>query len=242
MSNRSDNQPRFSTYIERAKSNDLMNRSVLTTEDRFAIQVAGIFALSLDAPQQEREFIGLLEAGCPFDLFEDVLIQLAAYLGYPRVAQALEVLQQAAQKSETLPASTAGPDAGEGSNEARYQRGVSIYKELNPDALATIQSAFGEISGDFVQLTFRAFGDVFASSRQPLVRRQLATVSALAVLGSAAPQLRFHINAAFHVGVSHQQIIEVIAWTQFLAGMPAAYNALVELKTATSEGSAPAYK
>ena len=92
--------------------------------------------------------------------------------------------------------------------------------------------------------SFRIFGDVYASSRQPLKLRQLATISGLAVLGSAAPQLRFHIGAGRHVGLSEAQLVEVIAWVQFFAGAPAAYNALIELKTSLAEGSdaTPAYQ
>ena len=108
----------------------------------------------------------------------------------------------------------------------------------------TIRAAFGDIAGDLIDLTFRAFGDVYARSEQPFPLRQLATVSALAVMGTAAPQLRFHIGAAFNVGLTQEQVVEAIAWVQFYAGMPAAYNALIELKEALAAGPAspPGYR
>jgi 4-carboxymuconolactone decarboxylase len=210
-------------------------------EARFAVILAAVTALPLDSDQRRDEFAALVDAGCPPALAEDILIQMAAYVGYPRASQALNSYCDARREAgETAPLTA--PEQQDTSPEARYQRGIEDYARLNPEALNTIQTAFSEISGDFVHLTFRAFGDVFASSGQPLVLRQLATLSALAVLGSAAPQLRFHITAALHVGVRRDQVVEVIAWTQFFAGMPAAYNALVELKAALSEGAAPAYR
>ncbi|NNF76687.1 MAG: carboxymuconolactone decarboxylase family protein [Rhizobiales bacterium] len=107
-----------------------------------------------------------------------------------------------------------------------------------------MNSAFGELASDVIDLTFRIFGDVYASSRQSLGVRQLATIAALAVLGSAAPQLRFHIGAGMHVGLTREQLVEVVAWVQFFAGAPAAYNALIELKASLAEGTSatPAYQ
>ncbi len=233
---------RFSNYIERAKESDLMSRTVLSADERFSVQVAGITTLALDPDVRDQEFAALLKAGCPAHMIEDIIIQMAAYIGYPKVDQALSSFARAQQGAALKTEPPLTFQDNQPTDENRYQTGIKDYAQLNPDALNTIQTAFGDMTGDFVHLTFRAFGDVFASSRQPLKLRQLATVSALAVLGCAAPQLRFHINAAFHVGLTQDQIVETIAWTQFFAGMPAAYNALVELKGALSEGAAPAYK
>jgi 4-carboxymuconolactone decarboxylase len=63
-------------------------------------------------------------------------------------------------------------------------------------------------------------------------------------MGCAAPQLRFHISAGMNVGLTREQIVEIIAWAQFLAGAPAAYNALVELKAALAAGASatPGYQ
>ncbi len=231
---------RFSQFMERARNQDLMVRHGLSTDQRFAVLLAGITALPLDASNIEREFTLLLEEGCDPVLAEDTLTQMAAYLGYPKVRAALEGFARAAKQHDVF-VREAPPEI---TNSDRYQQGITDYSRLNPDALNTIKAAFGEISGNIIDLTFQSFGDVYASSSQPLTTRQLATVSALAVLGGVAPQLRFHMGAALRVGVSHQQIIEVLAWVQFLAGMPAAYNALIELKAALAEGidAPPAYR
>ena len=63
-------------------------------------------------------------------------------------------------------------------------------------------------------------------------------------MGSAAPQLRFHIGAAMNVGVTTDQLVAAIAWVQFLKGAPAAYNALTELRAALSagNGATPGYQ
>ncbi|MEM1199778.1 MAG: carboxymuconolactone decarboxylase family protein, partial [Pseudomonadota bacterium] len=222
-------------------TDDLAGRDVLTLEERFAVQLGGLAALDLAPADLTGELTDLLKEGCPPELAEDVLIQMAAYLGYPRTRRCVACLEDAlagcGQGSDKRVLS--GVSAAE-----RYAVGIEDYARLNPDALSTIKTAFGALAPDVIELTFRIFGDVYAASRQSLQVRQLATVAALAVLGSAAPQLRFHIGAGRRVGLTEAQLVEVVAWVQFFAGAPAAYNALIELKASLAEGSGatPAYQ
>lgn len=227
---------RFDHLQHRARHEDLMKREILTPEQRHAVLIAGFAALSLEHAELEKEFATVLKEGCSGELAEDILVQMAAYLGYPKANHALAVLKKLLPQTDY--------DVARISDEQRYQNGIKDYAQLNPSALENINTAFGEVAGDIIQLTFQAFGDVYASSRQSLVTRQLATISALAVLGGAAPQLKFHIGASLRVGVTLEQIVEVAAWAQFLAGMPAAYNMLVELKSALAEGegATPGYQ
>lgn len=233
-------QTRFETLYATALKDDLLSRTVLSTEERFSVQLGGLAALGLGSEQLTAELAALLEEGCAAGLAEDILIQMATYIGYPKTRHCLACLKQAlSDRGETSSTSFAL-----GSAEERHAIGTKDYARLNPDALHTINMAFGELAPDVIDLTFRIFGDVYAGSSQPLSLRQLATVSALAVLGCAAPQLRFHIGAGMHVGLTVEQLVEVIAWVQFFAGAPAAYNALIELKAAIAAGTSttPAYK
>lgn len=235
--------PRFEALYSNALSGDLLTRNVLTREERFAVQLGGLAALGLSAAELTGELAILLEEGCGPDLAEDILTQMAAYIGYPRTRRCLTSLKEAlasrGQSGEVREAAAPPTGAAE-----RRATGTEDYARLNPEALNTINAAFGALAPDVIDLTFRIFGDVYASSRQPLGLRQLATIATLAVLGSAAPQLRFHIGAGMHVGLTTEQLVEVVGWVQFFAGAPAAYNALIELKASLAEGTSatPAYQ
>ncbi len=235
--------PRFEELYSNALAGDLIPRNVLSSEERYAVQLGGLAALGLGATELTGELSALLADGCPPDLAEDLLIQMAAYIGYPQTRRCLACLKgalsssgQCSQLGEKSIQHSAASD--------RRAAGTEDYARLNPEALNTINTAFGDLAPDVIDLTFRIFGDVYASSRQPLGLRQLATVAALAVLGSAAPQLRFHIGAGMHVGLTAEQLVEAIAWVQFFAGAPAAYNALIELKASLAQGTSatPAYQ
>lgn len=49
-------------------------------------------------------------------------------------------------------------------------------------------------------------------------------------MGNAAPQLKVHIGAALHVGLTQDEIVEVIIQMAVYAGFPAALNGLFAAK------------
>ena len=229
---------RFSVLSDRVRNDDLAADDGLVRDEWAAVMLGGIAALPLSDAERDAEVGAIRDAGCPAELAEDIAVQMAAYLGYLRARRTVDAVARVFDRP-----TGAEPDRRLSADE-RFARGIEDYARLNPEALGTIRSAFGAFAGDLIGHTFRSFGDVFATSRQPLELRQLATVSALATVGGAAPQLRFHLGAALRVGVTHEKLVAAITWVQYLAGMPAAYNALIELKAALSDGqdAPPAYR
>ncbi|MEM7750250.1 MAG: carboxymuconolactone decarboxylase family protein [Pseudomonadota bacterium] len=227
---------RFGAFYASAYHDDLEARSQLSQEQKFAVLVAGLSSLPLSQDHLVADLTILLEQGCPSQLAEDTIAQMAAYIGFPRARQCLACLEQALDNLGRLE-EIANRTPNERTAAARHQRGVEVYHRLNSQALDNINAAFGALAGDVVERTFLAFGDVYALSEQSLAIQQFATISALGTLGCAAPQLRFHIGAGLNVGITQEQVVEIIAWIQFFAGAPAAYNALTELKAALAAGT-----
>ena len=231
----------FMTLSRYASHRDLWGRNGWTRKHRFAAMTAGFVGLRIDEDQFVVELSRLFEEGCDRQLAEDTIRQMAAYVGYIHAAKAMSALDRVVARGGV--AAEAAPISPEPSDEERYARGIEDYNKLNPAALGTIRTAFDDLAPDLANLTFRAFGDVYAASRQDLATRQIATVAGLGCMGGVAPQLRFHFGAALNVGVTQDQLVEVILLIQFLAGMPAAYNAIVELKAAiSSAGEPPPYR
>ncbi|MFD9825457.1 carboxymuconolactone decarboxylase family protein [Streptomyces violascens] len=111
--------------------------------------------------------------------------------------------------------------------EDRYERGLAVLRTVggqeNPavlDSLADIAPALGHMTVAF------GYGDVLSRPGLTLRQRQIATVGALAAMGNAAPQLRFHIDGALNVGVSPAEIVEILIHTAVYAGFPAALNGI----------------
>lgn len=63
----------------------------------------------------------------------------------------------------------------------------------------------------------------------------MSTVAALTAMGTAEPQLKYHINAALNVGVSVEEVKEIIILMTVYAGFPSAINAMNILKEVMKE-------
>src|SRR5579859_922528 len=109
----------------------------------------------------------------------------------------------------------------------RYKRGMAILQQVGGAdydvpirALQDIAPALGRFTVEF------GYGDVLSRPALGLQTRQLCTVAALAALGNAAPQLRYHIHGARNVGWSPAEIVEVLILVTGYAGFPAALNGI----------------
>jgi 4-carboxymuconolactone decarboxylase len=86
-------------------------------------------------------------------------------------------------------------------------------------------SAFCPVRG-----AMRAGGDIYARPGLGLRDREIATIAALAALGTAPAQLKIHIEGGLNVGLSRDEIVEILMQMAVYAGFPAALNGLFAAK------------
>lgn len=122
----------------------------------------------------------------------------------------------------TATATRGGTDMNE-----RYDRGWAALSALAPEKARTVQESLADIAPDMARFVVEfGYGDVFTRPGLSPALRQTATIAALAALGNAAPQLRFHIEAGLAAGLSPAEIIEILYVTTVFAGFPAGLNGL----------------
>ncbi len=152
-----------------------------------------------------------LDAGLTISEAKEILVQLYAYVGFPRSLNALGELMRVV--------------------EARRERGVQDAPGREPsraipvgDALVAIGTANQtKISGapvrgpvfDFAPVIKRflqahLFGDVFERDNLDWQSRELATVGALAATPGVEAQLRSHMGASMRVGLTAAQLRELV--------------------------------
>jgi 4-carboxymuconolactone decarboxylase len=113
----------------------------------------------------------------------------------------------------------------------RYVRGVSILKLVGGRDYDAPLAQLEAIAPDLRRFTVEfAYGDVMSRSALDLKTRQIATVAALAAMGNAQPQLRYHIEGALNVGCEPSSVIEAILLSTVYAGFPAALNGTLAAK------------
>lgn len=116
-------------------------------------------------------------------------------------------------------------------NESRLERGRRALAEIDGEAGRNVVAALAEVAPDFATYLLEfPFGDIYSRPGLDLRSREVATIAALAAMGNAAPQLKVHIEAGLNVGLSREEITEIIMQMAVYAGFPAALNGLFAAK------------
>ncbi len=171
-----------------------------------AIPLIAAFMATSDMPKLNAALNQGLDAGLTVSEAREALVQLYAYVGFPRSLNALGELMNVVQ--------------------ARKQRGIQDAPGREPsraipsgDALVAIGKANQtKISGgpaqgpvfDFAPvinqyLQAHLFGDIFERDNLDWQSRELATVGALAATPGVEAQLRSHMRASMRVGLTAAQ-------------------------------------
>jgi 4-carboxymuconolactone decarboxylase len=115
--------------------------------------------------------------------------------------------------------------------ESRLERGRRALADIDGEAGEKVIASLAEVAPDFATYVIEfAFGDIYSRPGLDLRAREIATIAALTAMGTAAPQLKVHIEAGLNVGLSREEIIEVIMQMAVYAGFPAALNGLFAAK------------
>ena len=92
----------------------------------------------------------------------------------------------------------------------RHAAGVAAIEQLGGADVAAPILAAADIAPDLVRFAIEfAFGEVLSRPGLDLRTRELCTVAALSALGHAQSQLKWHIEAALHVGARQAEIDQV---------------------------------
>lgn len=113
----------------------------------------------------------------------------------------------------------------------RHARGLAILQQINPNSADALFNELAAICPDLSRfVTEFAYGDIYARPGLTLAQRELITLSALAALGNATPQLKSHIVGALNAGCTRQEIVELMLQISVYAGFPAAINGMLAAK------------
>lgn len=224
---------KFEQALDRAVADSMTG---LNSREHSLCTLATLIAVRADPAMIARACATAREpdgAACQSCELEDVIVQMAAYVGFAAAAPAIQAAHAAL--GSPAPAGQSREPVPLPALQSRYEVGATAYRALDGSALDAIESAFGEIGEPLIEETFCIFGDVYASSTLPRRERQLATVGCLAAVGTAQPQLQFHLGVAISLGIEVETLVAVLRVVQVHAGIPAAYNGLIALKAAIHE-------
>ena len=109
----------------------------------------------------------------------------------------------------------------------RYERGQETLKAITGGTGYAVVEGLKDIAPDLAEWIIAfCYGDVLSRPGLDLRSRQFSTVAALTAMGTAAPQLKVHVEGALNVGCRPEEIVEVILQMAVYAGFPAAINGI----------------
>jgi 4-carboxymuconolactone decarboxylase len=115
----------------------------------------------------------------------------------------------------------------------RRQRGLKIYKEMGwgtNQELKDLDEDLWALTTDFV------FGEVWSRPGLSLREREIAVLAVLIALGTEGMDL--HLRHARSLGISNDQIKELIFQVMYYVGQPRGLFAMKRLKAVMAEGQA----
>ncbi|MRT06117.1 carboxymuconolactone decarboxylase family protein [Ewingella americana] len=117
--------------------------------------------------------------------------------------------------------------------------GRAIMEKLEPGLADAVSARLGELDADLPRLiTDYAFGAVVGRPGIDLKTREMLTVASLITLGHAQPQLELHMRCAMNVGVTKEELLEIVIQMAIYAGVPACMNAITAYRAALAQSQA----
>ncbi len=165
-----------------------------------------------------------LNMGLGAEEIQEVPIHCSLYAGFPSAVNSLELVHEAFRERGIEVPQTEVPEL---SLEEMEARGRELREQLfGVQGQEGYASALVDLAPDLRVLTYQyAFGEIFFRPGLDLKSRVVCTTAALTAL-KADGQLRNLLRAGLRVGLSKEEMVEVLIQTGGYAGYPAALNAI----------------
>jgi 4-carboxymuconolactone decarboxylase len=181
----------------------------LTARQQAIPLIAACMAAS-DMPKLNAALNQGLDAGLTLSETKEVLVQLYAYLGFPRSLNALgELLNvvQARKQRGIQDAPGREPSHAIPTGDELIAVGTANQTKIAGAPVAGPLFDFAPIINQYLRA--HLFGDIFERDNLDWQSRELATVGALSATPGAEPQLRSHMAASMRVGLTATQLREL---------------------------------
>ena len=206
-------------YAQNTVEPQSMTRASATSETLSAkqqtIPLIAAFMATSDMPKLNATLNQALDAGMTISEAKEILVQLYAYVGFPKSLNALgELLKvvEARKQRGIQDAPGREPSRPVATGDELAAVGKANQTKISGGPVKNAVTDFAPVINQFLQA--HLFGDIFERDNLDWQSRELATVGALAAMPGVEAQLRAHMRASMRVGLSASQLRQL---TQVLA-------------------------
>jgi 4-carboxymuconolactone decarboxylase len=233
-----DISPDLVKYIIEYSFGDIYSREGLDLKSKEIAVVAALTALGNAEPQLKVHLNGALNVGCTINEVKEVILQMSVYSGFPSCINAMNAFKYVINTRENQSiADKAGikPGYEEILDADRYETGVKELSKLDSKQVEVLEMEYNEFFPKLVKFIIHSYADIFTRNNLELKYREIATIAALTAMGNAKPQLKFHINAGLNIGLTTEEIKEIMLLLTVYSGFPSAINGTNILKEVLKE-------
>jgi len=226
-----DISPDLGRFIIEYSFGDVYCLPLLDNKSKEVAAVASLIAQRA-IPEMKVHFNGALNSGCTVTEVKELVLHISVYVGFPKAICAMNTLKEvlAERKAEGIN-DTQGEETITTDRLSRYEKGSEYLSQLDANQERLLKETFDNFSPELVRFVIEyGYGDVYSRESLDKKYRQIATIAALTTLGNASSQLNFHIRAGLNIGLTKDEIKEVMLLMSVYAGFPAAINGMNVLK------------
>jgi alkylhydroperoxidase/carboxymuconolactone decarboxylase family protein YurZ len=205
----------FSVPTQTAEASQIMTSTQATAEtlsrQQQAIPLIAALMATSDMPNLNAALNQGLDAGLTISETREILVQLYAYVGFPRSLNALNELMtvvQARKQRGIDDAPGREPSRAIATGDELLAAGTANQTKISGGPVKGPVFEFAPVINQFLQT--HLFGDIFERDNLDWQSRELATVGALAATPGVESQLRSHMLASLRIGLGAAQLRQVI--------------------------------
>ncbi len=201
---------------------DIYARPALDIKSRQIATIAALTALGNAEPQLKWHIGASLNVGILPEEIVEILYVVTVYSGFPAGLNGIAAVRDVfkTRKVAFKPVKTDG-DAD------RHERGLRMIEETSKGSGIAVIDSLADVAPDMADFIVDfSYGDVFCRSGLAPRSREIAAIAGMTAAGTMQPQIKVHIETALNVGVTKEEIVEVLMQMAVYAGFPAALNAI----------------
>lgn len=237
FNNLKDISPDLGNYIIEYAFGDVYTRKGINLKSKEIAVVAALTAMGNAQPQLKVHINGALNTGSSINEIKEVILQMSIYSGFPNCINGMnalkEVLNERHAKGFT---DKIGSPATEIKETNRLKIGEEELSKLDSLQVNKLKETYNNFSPELVKLALEfGYGDIYSRDNLSKQHRQIATIAALTAMGNAQVQLKFHINAGMNIGLTKENIEDIMLLMTIYSGFPSAINGINCLKEVVNE-------
>lgn len=232
-----DISPDLGKFIIEYSFGDIYSREGLDLKSKEIAVVAALTAMGTAQPQLKVHINGALNTGSSINEVKEVILQMAVYSGFPNCISGMNALKEVLkERQEYGIKDEIGNEPTYKTKTDRLKLGEQELSKLDSLQAERLRNAYNDFSPELVKLTIEfGYGDIFSRDNLDPKHRQIATIAALTALGNAQPQLKFHISGGLNIGLTVENIKEIMLLMTIYSGFPSAINGTNILKEVVDE-------